>query len=146
MNSDLDKDVAKLIVELEEKMEFLEPLREICSHDWKTKGHFQLPNGEVVNLRRADKNEVVKLTNFIFQSNKSIKKTIDFLNIDKEEESDYLLIQGYNVEDWLKDLKKRWDFLNLREREKVLKDKLEKANKLLSEEAKKRIELENISK
>lgn len=146
MTTNLDQDVQNVIAVLNKELTDLEPLREGCAEEWRTKGTFTLPSGNIVNIRRASKEDVFELTNFIFQTNKSKKRTFEFLEISKEEKVAYADLQGFESDEWLEDLKKRWCYLDLREKEIEIEKKLDKANKLLSEDAKKRIELDKISK
>lgn len=146
MTTNLDQDVQNVIAVLNKEFADLEPLREGCSEEWVTKGIFTLPDGNTVNIRKANKEGVFDLTNFIFQTNKSKKRTFEFLEVSKKDQANYANIQGFESDEWLEDLKKRWCFLELKEKEIEIKNKLNKANKLLSEDAKKRIELEQLSK
>lgn len=143
-NISLDTDISILVKKLEREMEDLEPLREASSGEWRTKCSFVLSDGQIVNLKKATKEQVFQVTSEIFKENQAKKETIIFLSLTASEIKERALLQGFEADEWLEDLKKRWDFVTLREKEKTIRTKIEKTKALMSEDAKKRLELANI--
>lgn len=97
--------------------------------------------GNPLNLNVLKKEQLIKLTTKLFSLKMAHEEAVKFLGVEIP-----LLVSNYPISDWLEDVKTRLKVLDFEENQKKLDLTKEKLQKLLSEDARTELELENIEK
>ncbi len=97
--------------------------------------------GNPLNLNVLKKEQLMKLTTKLFSLKLAHEEAVKFLEMEIP-----LTVSNYPISDWLDDIKTRFKILDFEENQKKLDLTKEKLKKLLSEDARTELELENIEK
>ena len=91
--------------------------------------------GESYNLNVQDKQQLI---NLLVELNSLY---LSYKNLDIEDE---YLLNGFSLEDWISDIKQKIDIINIKAETKKLNDLETKLNKMLSQDKKTEMELNDI--
>lgn len=131
----MSKENDKVILELKQKIEVKKSeLKKTKKFTPVTNSSLEL-NGNRYNIQTLGKSDVIT---FLVTLN-SLASSAEELGLLKE-----FKLSGYNVMDWLSDLKSRLDILNVKDEEKKLNEMEKTLATLLSEDKKTEMELEKI--
>lgn len=97
--------------------------------------------GNPLNLNVLKKEQLIKLITKLFSLKIAHEEAVKFLGVEIP-----LLVSNYSISDWLEDIKTRLKILDFEENQKKLDLTKENLQKLLSEDARTELELENIEK
>lgn len=143
MNAEqFDEKVSQLIEEVCVRRSYLEKSQEQIQASWKTNCSFHNPyesNGQPKNIQTATKELVVWMTSIVLSYKNAYQHASDFLNVAVKNE-----IDGFAVDDWLADFKKRLAIISYKEEKQKLTQLETRLNSLMSEDKKRENELLSI--
>jgi hypothetical protein len=97
-------------------------------------------NGKVVNLNVVNsKQELIMLLAECITFKDSLQKAKDMVGSDVDS-----LIDGFTIDDWIHDVKLKYQFVEFKDKQKSIKLTEKKLEQLLSEDARTEIELDSI--
>lgn len=154
MSENIDLVIEQLLNVIKEKREEISKTKETIKQPWKTNGIININQEWIVTtisnkqLKNENRNlqtssiETIKtfIINLI-QEQKYRKEAEELLGLDITH-----LFNGYIFEDWIEDCKKRINIIQLRDKESRLLELESNLNSLVSDEQRRKIEVENIKK
>lgn len=143
MSNTTDHKILDKVKELETLLEETVKMKSELGNDWKTSKKFQ--SGEFIYLlHKLNKEELLAVSKMVLTEDSVLSRSLDMFSLEGEERETLNKIQGYSLEDWKNDLKKRWIFIDLHEKEKTYSNKIAQLTKLLSEEQVRELELQKL--
>lgn len=141
-----DETIDKIISQISQFQEGIDKLREEISPKWKTSGF--LDSNEVIiptsckKIHVASKKDVVVILNALMTLKKSYADSFEFLGQEPDEEVQ--IISNYSIDDFMFDLKKRYQMIVLKEKEAALQKMRSIAESFESDNRKRDKALSNI--
>lgn len=132
--SELDSKIKALLDETESEYQQLIELKNADDTKWLTKTVFEMPDRSIFKIKVSNKDKLVEFTTHIIQLREKRSQVMDVLSMSNEDREFYNSIQNHTYDDWMSDIKKRWRILDIKDREKHLKSKIEKIKDILSPE------------
>lgn len=141
----IDEKISAMFAKVNERKAKCKELRQQIACSWKTNCSFALlasnQSGVPVHLQTATNDAIEAVASslcLIAQGRTMAEQQLGVKMSSK--------IQGYTVDDWFSDLKKRLASINIREEEKQLEALEQRLNSVLSPEARRQLEVEQLEK
>ena len=143
MNNSMDQTVIDLMGKLKEKKNAFEKVQSNATKSWVTNCSYSLkPDGtDKKNLAVLNEQEVVQLAADVLAKESALSMAAKTLGVLQPEK-----IQGYTVDQWLEDCRKRIAVIGFNSKKKEIEEMEKALNSLVSPELQRKIALEELSK
>lgn len=117
-SKEIDTQIDQIVSKIESFKLEIESLRSKISPKWKTAGFLDIVGCNVKKIQVADKKDVISAIAHLMRLKVSYDDTFNFLGIKPVDSLQ--VIANYTIDDYLSDLKKRYQMLDLKEKEEHL--------------------------
>lgn len=118
MTLEQDSQIDAIVEKIEKFSIEIDVLRKKINPKWETSGNLEIVGCNVKKISVADKNDVISAIAFLLRIKVSFIETFQFLEIEPIVKQQF--IGSYCIDDFLSDLKKRFQTLDLKEKEERL--------------------------
>lgn len=144
--TNIDNKIEELLTLVEKQREEVKLAEKESKSSWKTNCSFISASGVPVNIQVADEGNLISLCGYLIQSNRSFNEACSALTSDDLSTTALFTTNGYNYDDWMDDFKKRFSILKLSEKKAKLAKLETRLNSIVSEDTRRKMELELIMK
>ena len=144
MNINEDK-IKKAFDEAKEELKIISEAKKGMDFTYKTSGIY-VKDGLNIKLKTAKEKMLVNLLTIVLNDFKSNEEAMLILDLSSEEKLKYGTSNGYSKEDWISDIKLRWDDISLKKKSIKAHEKIEKLKAILSKDQLRELEFEKIMK
>ena len=139
---DIDATIRELFKKLEERKVKVAEVRKVTQKGWVTNGTWKVPfTATVINIQTLPEDQLYLVAGEIVKSAESIRIGASILNGEYSKK-----VQGYQIEEWEADLRKRKAMIEIRSEEAKLAELEARLNSVLSPDDRRRIEVELLTK
>ena len=139
---DIDATIRELFKKLEERKAKVAEVRKATQKGWVTNGTWKVPfTATVINIQTLPEDQLYLVAGEIVKSAESIRLGAAILNGEYNKK-----VQGYQIEEWEADLRKRKAMIEIRSEEAKLAELEARLNSVLSPDDRRRIEVELLTK
>lgn len=136
----IDKKIDELFAVVKKQKAEVEKVEKASKRSWNTNCSFKLYASSPLNIQTAQEDTIVKALAELISFEEKFDKANEILGLSKEFKHD-----GYSVEDWTEDFKKRIATIQLKAKKEKLKDLESRLNGIVSPEQRRQMELDAIT-
>ena len=138
----IDSKINLLLKTVKEQQEEVAKTEKKSKTSWNTTCSYNMANGKIVNIQICKEDKVIDVMTDLIREKTLRDQAYKALDLDHTLEDH----NGFSIDDWTEDLKKRLASLRLKNQKEKLTILEKRLNNILSEEQKRELELEDIMK
>lgn len=140
-DKNIDKKIEELFAVVKAQKAEVEKAEKESKRSWNSNGSFKLFAATPVNIQTATEDMILRCLTELLTFKNNSEEALEMLGLKKE-----VKLDGYTVEEWLEDFKKRIATIHLKAKKEKLKTLEDRLTSIVSPEQKRQMELEAIMK
>lgn len=145
MTNGINEKILSKFNEAKSELKLLEEAKKGQAFEYKTTGVY-ISNGTPLKIKTAKKEMLVKILMQVLTDSNSKSEALAILDASNEDKKEFSKLQGYSKEEWINDLKTRWNRIDFEDRKSKAKNTISKLENILSAEQLRELQFEEILK